>query len=142
MEELKLIMHTLAGLGETAKEGFIWWMVIDRLVPVLCWAAFGGSLLALAYYIVKKVIVEELSKAREVTLEKEASIAAIKVIRGILGVYKFPNAMKDGSWYSQDDFDETVNAVRAVKQAAERKEEGVFKSVSSGGAGGETAKKS
>lgn len=119
MEELKLIMQTLAGLGETAKEGFIWWMVIDRLVPVLCWAAFGGSLVSLAYYIVKRVV-GEFSKEGELKREKEASIATIKVIRGILGVYTFPAAMRDGSWYAQSDLDETVNAVRAVKQAAEK----------------------
>lgn len=113
MEELKLIMQTLAGLGETAKEGFIWWLVIDKLVPSVLWGCFAGSLVALGAYIARHVF----TSMRE---EAEAT-KAIKTIRGILGVYSYPNPQQDARILDKFEFDQTIEAVRARKEAAERK---------------------
>lgn len=122
MEELKLIMQTLAGLGETAKEGFIWWMVISKLVPSLLWAIFGGSIVALLAYIARRAI-DYWREEDERALAKEDAIKTIATIRGILGVYAFPSTKQDTNpaYYRTPEFCETVDAVRAVKGAAEQK---------------------
>ncbi len=122
MEELKLIMQTLAGLGETAKEGFIWWLVIDKLVPTLLLSAFGGSVVALGAYIARKVYENSRADA-DAAMAKEGCMKTIATIRGILGVYTFPNSKKDSSpsYYGEQEFKDTIDAVRAVKGAAERK---------------------
>lgn len=124
MEELKLIMQTLAGLGETAKEGFIWWLVIDKLVPTILWGAFGGGLIYLGVYIARKASESANNEALAKQNEQEAR-NAIAVIRGILGVYTYA-ALKqdrDSSIYTKEDFKTTIDAVRAVKGAASAKQE-------------------
>lgn len=44
MEELKLVIEALTGLGAQAKEAFIWWMVFDKLLPSLVGLFAIGSL--------------------------------------------------------------------------------------------------
>ena len=122
MEELKLIMQTLAGLGETAKEGFIWWLAIDKLVPTLLWAAFGGSIVGVIAYTVSRISLSNEAD-RELAREQSESIAAIKVIRGILGVYAYPGLKQDSRHYAADDFKVTIEAVRPVKDVASRRGE-------------------
>lgn len=113
MEELKLIMQTLAGLGETAKEGFIWWLVIDKLVPTFLLAAFGGGVVGVAGYVARR--------AFDVHRESQEALSAIRTIRGILGIYSYPSTLQDARFLDQSDFRQTIEAVRARKEAAERK---------------------
>jgi len=48
MEELKAILETVAALGGGAKSMFIWWLVLDKLIPaVLIFVGFSGTLTAL-----------------------------------------------------------------------------------------------
>ena len=122
MEELKLIMQTLMGLGETAKEGFIWWLVITKLVPALLWGCFGGSAIGLGVYIAKQISAAYQAD-RNMIREKEGSIAAIKVIRSILGLYRYPSRMQDDDYYTTSDFSDTVEAIRAVKKSASTKKD-------------------
>ena len=49
MEELKLILGALNGLGEGARVGFIWWIVCDKLVPsLLLFTFFSGLVVFIA----------------------------------------------------------------------------------------------
>lgn len=37
IEQLKLVMDTLAQMGAQGKEAFIWWLIFDKaLVPLVC----------------------------------------------------------------------------------------------------------
>jgi len=122
MEELKLIMQTLAGLGETAKEGFIWWLVIDKLVPSVVLLTFIGSLVGLLAYIARRAFGGAQSD-RELEREKNDAIMAIRTIRGILGVYAYPSQLMDCNVYDSNDMKTTIDAVRTVKSAANAKQE-------------------
>lgn len=51
-EELTLVMTTLQTLGEDGKAAFVWWLVFDKLMPVLGWMATLG----VAAFIAKMVI--------------------------------------------------------------------------------------
>lgn len=53
MEELKLILATFAQLGETGKEAFIWWLLIDKIAVGLLWLV-AACILA---YIITRFIV-------------------------------------------------------------------------------------
>lgn len=121
MEELKLIMQTLTGLGETAKEGFIWWLVIDKLVPTILLGIFGGGLISLGIFVAKKVS-DAANNTALAEAEKDGARQTISTIRGILGIYTFPNSKQDSSpvYYGRQEFQETIDAVRARKEAAER----------------------
>lgn len=44
MEELKLVVEALTGLGAQAKEAFIWWLVFDKLIPPVMFLAFTVTL--------------------------------------------------------------------------------------------------
>lgn len=37
VEQLKLILDSMAALGEGAKEAFIWWLFFDKALPVIGW---------------------------------------------------------------------------------------------------------
>jgi uncharacterized protein YfaQ (DUF2300 family) len=121
MEELKLIMQTLAGLGETAKEGFIWWLVISKLVPTVLLASFGGAVVGLGAYIAKRVadgFREDASAQRA----KEESLKTLATIRSILGLYTFPQSRQDTSpeYYTTQNYTDTLDAIRAIKAAADK----------------------
>jgi hypothetical protein len=43
IEQLKLILETLATMGESGKDAFIWWLVLDKVLPVFGWiVTFSG----------------------------------------------------------------------------------------------------
>lgn len=48
MEELKLIIETVAKLGEEGKSAFIWYLFMTHGLSTLCWLGFFGALGALA----------------------------------------------------------------------------------------------
>ena len=37
LEEIKAITDLLTGIGAEAKSAFIWWLVFDKLLPILTW---------------------------------------------------------------------------------------------------------
>jgi hypothetical protein len=51
IEELKLVLETIATLGAQGKEAFIWWVVLDKIPFFVLWAAFIGLL----FFITKSV---------------------------------------------------------------------------------------
>ena len=38
MDELKLIADTIQHLGDNGTTAFVWWLVLDKLVPATLWA--------------------------------------------------------------------------------------------------------
>lgn len=101
MEELKLVMQTLAGLGATAKEGFIWWLIVDSALPKILLSAFGGALIWVIYQIALMV-------ARDSTLDKNCA-NAVKEIAGELGVNIY------GPHYSPSEIRLVIEAVKRIK---------------------------
>jgi hypothetical protein len=37
IEELTLVMDTLRQLGGDGKEAFIWWLMFDKVLPIIAW---------------------------------------------------------------------------------------------------------
>lgn len=37
IEQLKLVVEAISQLGIQGKEAFIWWLLFDKLLPVICW---------------------------------------------------------------------------------------------------------
>lgn len=46
IEELKLVLETIATLGAQGKEAFIWWAVLDTIPAFILWSLFIGVLYA------------------------------------------------------------------------------------------------
>lgn len=123
MEELKLILQTLATMGESAKIGFIWWMVIDRLIPTLAWSSVVSGAIYGAYLFfrrridVEKSIEESNNSAEKAKADANAanSVAVVSIlqIRRELGIQAYPLMKQDVSPYglNVDHCAETVKAV-------------------------------
>jgi hypothetical protein len=105
MEELKLILQTLATMGESAKEGFIWFVVIDRLIPTLAWSCvFGGAIFTTYRYFrarsdsgdttAQLQANSERAKA-EATAAMSSAIQAVLQIRKELAIYEYPTIKQD-----------------------------------------------
>ena len=62
MEQLKLIMETLTTMGEAGKDAFIWWLVLDKLIPVIAWLLVFSGFLLLVFYITRVLSVFERFK--------------------------------------------------------------------------------
>jgi hypothetical protein len=50
IEQLKLIINTINSLGANAKEGFIWWLVVDKVPGML----FGVAWTVILAYVIKR----------------------------------------------------------------------------------------
>lgn len=47
MTELELILQTVSQLGEAGKEAFLWWLIMDKVVPGVL---FGGFVIFVVIY--------------------------------------------------------------------------------------------
>lgn len=123
MEELKLIMQTLSGLGETAKEGFIWWLVVDKLIPSVLWTTLWGAFIGLGFCWVKRVTNNARAEI-EARFQKQKSVECIAAIRRVLDLYTYPSIQRDSSpeHYSSDEFDQTLKAVVALQKNTGRQD--------------------
>ena len=52
-EQLKLILETLRTLGEAGKEGFLWWLLLDKGPTIIC-SILVPSVIGLAILAVYK----------------------------------------------------------------------------------------
>jgi hypothetical protein len=52
IEQLKLILETLRTMGEAGKDAFIWWILLDKALPVLAWLLTFCGLIWLVLRIV------------------------------------------------------------------------------------------
>lgn len=55
IEELKLVLQTVAQLGETGKEAFVYWLFLDKLVPYIAWPAVIAGIAFTAYRIATRL---------------------------------------------------------------------------------------
>jgi hypothetical protein len=117
MEELKLILQTLATMGESAKTGFIWWLVIDRLIPTLTW----GGCMAGAIYGSFKYFLGIGAAGVETEKAKAAgnlASAGILQLRRNLGIKAYPSIGMDVTAYGLESnhVSEVIEAVQELKK--------------------------
>lgn len=74
MEELKLIMDAITTLGEAGKEAFIWWMIMDKGVLLICWMTF----FSLIFYLIKTISTSCKSESRLEQLRNQMHIGGGK----------------------------------------------------------------
>jgi hypothetical protein len=104
MEELKLILQTLATMGEAAKEGFIWWLVVSEGLPRIL-----GFLLACGFFGVVIVVVKMIIAYHE---KVSTSNRGIKILADELNTYV------SGPPYYDNEVSRIVEAVRKLKKGA------------------------
>ena len=56
MEQLKMVLETIQQLGMQGKEAFIWWLVLDKALPVLGWMIFMCFLLVVIYWTIRAIM--------------------------------------------------------------------------------------
>lgn len=56
MEELKLIVETINGLGENATQAFIWWLLIKYLGAYIQTIVIVGGIFLTASYVTLKLV--------------------------------------------------------------------------------------
>lgn len=54
-EQLQMILTALQSLGAESKDAFIWWLVLDKGLPVLGWLMAFSGLLWLALKVISAV---------------------------------------------------------------------------------------
>ena len=59
-EQLKMILDTLRTMGEAGQSAFIWWLVMDKALPVVGWLVTFAGILWLSCRVMSKVSVERL----------------------------------------------------------------------------------
>jgi len=79
IEELKLVLQTLSGLGEAAKDGFIWWLVVAEVLPRALFLLGLSAVLVAIWKIVRMIL--------DFYAMESSSEKAVKDIAGIVGVY-------------------------------------------------------
>lgn len=55
IEELKLVLQTLSGLADGAKEGFIWWLLVTEVFPRLVVIVCIGMVVTLAWKVARLI---------------------------------------------------------------------------------------
>lgn len=73
IEQLKLVIETVKSVSGDAQAVAIWWLVLDKLLPIIAWLIVA----ALAYKIISVLV-------HKVLLEKECE-ETLKILRDTLG---------------------------------------------------------
>jgi len=55
IEQLKLVLETVQQLGAQGKEAFIWWIVLDKVLPVLGWLITFAGLMTVGFWVIRAV---------------------------------------------------------------------------------------
>jgi hypothetical protein len=97
IDEIKLIIQALAGLADGAKEGFIWWLIIEGALPKILLAMFGAGFIGAVIYIAKMIIRYNSSS--------DSAAAGIRQISRIVGQNLY------GSYLSPSEVHSVVDAV-------------------------------
>jgi len=74
IEQLKLVLETVQQLGAQGKEAFIWWVVLDKVLPVLGWLITFAGLMTVVFWLIRAVQsanedAARLEKLRDVLLD-------------------------------------------------------------------------
>jgi len=52
IEQLKMVIELIQQLGVQGKEAFIWWLVLDKVLPVLAWLL---TLVTVGFTVIKVI---------------------------------------------------------------------------------------
>ncbi|WP_157378461.1 hypothetical protein [Burkholderia ubonensis] len=101
IEQLKLVLQALSGLADSAKVGFIWWMIVEGVLPkiviVVLAIGFFGTVVFIARLIFRFHSTEQ------------SALAALKDIDAITG----PSCLYS-SWASSRECKAVVDKVRQL----------------------------
>ncbi|SOY65612.1 hypothetical protein CBM2586_B10207 [Cupriavidus phytorum] len=104
IEELKLVLQTLSGLADGAKEGFIWWLIVTEVLPrvvvVVC-----ATIVALVAWKIAKLIADYYASESRC----ETTIRHISAITGKYVDFPYP---------SRSYLNDLVEEVRKLKGRA------------------------
>lgn len=71
IEELKLVLEAVGGLAQGGKEAFIWWLVAEKVIPVVAWmVALGVSALLGRWAIRHFAKIADYEKERDAANER------------------------------------------------------------------------
>ena len=54
-EQLKMILETLRTMGAAGHDAFVWWLLLDKALPVLAWLLTFCGLVWLAWCLIQRV---------------------------------------------------------------------------------------
>lgn len=54
-EQLKMILDTLQTMGAAGHDAFVWWLVLDKALPVLGWLLTFSGLVWLAWHLMQRI---------------------------------------------------------------------------------------
>ena len=74
IEQLKLVIETVRSVSGDAQAVAIWWLVLDKLLPIIAWLIVAALAYNIIYIVVHKVI-----------LEKDCE-ETLKILRDTLGI--------------------------------------------------------
>lgn len=61
-EQLKMILDVLRTASEAGQSAFVWWLVLDKVLPVVAWLITFAGLLWLAHRVIQQCIVTRLGE--------------------------------------------------------------------------------
>ena len=100
-EQLQMILNAMQGLGLEGKEAFIWWLVLDKGLPVVGWlATFGVGVWGILQVVSKclSAIVLVDSICRELNagrFDKVSAAGADKLLARVRQLVESANGRKD-----------------------------------------------
>lgn len=139
MEELRLILEAIGGMAEHAKVAFIWYLVLDRLVPVMAWLTAVSVGAALVSSIVRNGIQEraaargmEAEQKRETErLHNQRVLAERNIAAGMVQIATVVGYIHTGEvgayglpLFTAADVERIVEGVRQLKHPLPESQEG------------------
>jgi len=80
-EEIKALLELFSQLGAEAKEGFVWWLLADKVLPIL----LGGFGICAAAWVIHR-IVQVCAGSREERDAREVATAVAIHLRDAAGI--------------------------------------------------------
>lgn len=95
IEQLRLVMETLAQMGAHGKEAFIWWLFFDKALPSIVWLILLPCVLITASRVISRMSENE---------------QRLRNIRDILGI-------GCAGYVSIHEFNDIVKELKKIKNA-------------------------
>lgn len=54
-EQLKMILETLRTMGAAGQDAFVWWLLLDKALPIAAWLVTFAGLLWLALHLIQRI---------------------------------------------------------------------------------------
>ena len=61
-EQLTMILDTLLTMGAAGQEAFIWWLLLEKALPLLVWLATFAGIMWLAWHLIQRIGVAGLGE--------------------------------------------------------------------------------